>query len=126
MCIMSNIITERRNFSKIRKRKCKYYKVERIRRLSHQQYPWAWIILSCVSCRILLPRNAISSKYKNENVNTVHSLEADRIEQEYLRSLVVRVLSKVKHSGEIRSVKCVLTFVKMSRGKKSKLKYTRY
>ena len=45
---------------------------------------------------MLLPKSAISQKYRNENVNSVHGREANKFEQiEYLRSLVVRKLSKM-------------------------------
>ena len=58
-------------------------------RLSHQ-YPWARSIM-------LLPRYAISQKYKNENVNTARSLEADRIEQ-------VQIFILFSHTEAIESV----------------------
>ena len=57
------------------------------------QYPWAWISVY-VEC-YYRARN-FPKRYKNENVNIVRSLEADKFEQvEYLRSSVVRKLSKV-------------------------------
>ena len=51
----------------------------------------------CVLRRMLLPRNNISWKRKNENVNTVRSLEAERIEQ-------VRIFTPLSRTEAIGSV----------------------
>ena len=49
-----------------------------MRRLSHQ-YPWAWIShVYYVEC-CYRDTQFLRKSYKNENVNTVGSLEADRI-----------------------------------------------
>ena len=67
------------------------YYVSLAEKLLHRQYPWAWIILLRVPCRTdLLLRHAIPRKYKNENINTVRSLGADRIEQDRIFMLLSR------------------------------------
>ena len=98
-CITSIAIAGERNPSEIQKRKCEYCKVER---LSHpRQYPWAWIILPRVLRRMLLPRDTISEKCKNENVNIVRSLEANRIVQ----ARVFTVLSRTRAIGSVTFVR---------------------
>ncbi|KOX74306.1 hypothetical protein WN51_00650 [Melipona quadrifasciata] len=57
---------------------------DELRLLIPSKYPCAWIILTRVLCRTVLPRN--------ENVNIVHSREIEQIE--YLRSSVVQKLSE--------------------------------
>ena len=74
-------------------------KVERMRRLS-QQYPWTWIILPRVSCRVLLPKNVISQKYKNENVNSLETSPNIYAPQSYR--------SYRKHLREVYSINCVI------------------
>ena len=68
-----------------------------------------------VSYRALLSRNAVSQKYKNENVNTARSLEADRIEQVGIFMFLSRTeaIESVTFAWNTVDIKCVLTFVEI-------------
>ena len=59
-------------------------------RTSYIMYRKYISILGRGLCRMLLPRHVISQKYRNENVNTARSLEADRIEQVRIFTLLSR------------------------------------
>ena len=104
---MSSVITEKRKFSELQKRKCKYCKVER---LSRRQYPWAWISHVYYIGRYYYRDTQFLRNRETKNVNIVHNLEANGIEQ-------VRIFLVLSLTGVVESVAFVRNTVGQVRNK---------